>query len=102
MSPRKDRGREVYDTAAAAGRFVRAVGRQVAYKDVENLQLLVELRDLVDQVLTDAVIELHDRHGYSWGRIALVLGTTRQAVQQRFRPATPGPRLELPGQGALL
>lgn len=76
--------REVFDTAAAARRFVRATGRNVGHKDVDNLGLLVDLADAVEVALQDAVTQLHDVHGYSWARIALPLGITRQAAQQRF------------------
>ena len=76
--------RETDDVAAAAGRFVKAVGKRAAGGDPDALPFLVELGDLVEQQLAAAVLELNTRYGWSWAEIGRRLGITRQAAQQRF------------------
>lgn len=78
--------REIEDPeyAAAARRFVRALGRR-ASSNVQTLAFLAGMSELVDELLTQAV---HDLRGEpvcaSWAEIADVLGVSRQAAQQRF------------------
>lgn len=69
--------------SAMARRIVRAFGRRVADSDPDDLSLLLALRAELDDVTADAV-RAHRRAGYSWAQIALPLGMTRQAAQQRW------------------
>jgi len=69
--------------AAFAGRVVRAAGRRVAAGDVEGLVGLVALSYEVEQSIRLAVAGLR-AFGYSWGEVAVRVGVTRQAVQQRW------------------
>jgi hypothetical protein len=71
------------DYAAFARRVIRAHGRRVAGGDVEGLAELLALRDEIDAATQTAVDGLRE-FGYSWGEIAVRLGTTRQAAQQRW------------------
>lgn len=66
-----------------ARRILRAYGRRVGDLDIEGLAGLVALRAELDEVIDQAVDNLHGRP-YSWTDIARVLGVTRQAAQQRF------------------
>lgn len=71
--------------AAFAGRILRAAARRVGDGDVEGLAALVALRSDLDVAIADAVRALRSpRWGYSWTDVARVLGTTRQAAQQRY------------------
>jgi hypothetical protein len=71
--------------AAFAARILRAAARRVADGDVEGLAALVALRSELDTAIADAVAGLRQPHwSYSWAEIARVLGTTRQAAQQRY------------------
>lgn len=71
--------------AAFAGRILRAAARRVADGDVEGLAGLVALRSELDRAIADAVQGLRaPTWSYSWAEIARVLGTTRQAAQQRY------------------
>lgn len=67
-------------------RMVRATSRRVADRDIEALAGLAMLRDEVDQAIQDAVDHLRteDGGGYSWTDVGRVLGTTRQAAQQKY------------------
>lgn len=71
------------DYAAFARRIIRAHGRRVAGGDVEGLADLVTLREELDAATQTAVDGLREV-GFSWGEIASRLGTSRQAVQQRW------------------
>ena len=71
--------------AAFAARILRACARRVADGDVEGLADLVALRLELDAAIDRAVSGLRSQHWrYSWSEIAAVLGTTRQAAQQRY------------------
>lgn len=73
------------DFAAFAARILRACARRVADGDVEGLAGLVALRSELDRAIAEAVRGLRQpRWGYSWAEVARVLGTTRQAAQQRY------------------
>jgi hypothetical protein len=75
---------ENHDYAAFASRVIRAHGRRIAVdKDIEALPGLVYLSTQLDHAITDAVAGLRVI-GYSWADIALRLGITRQAAQQRW------------------
>lgn len=69
--------------AAFVRRVVAAQGRRIAGGDVEALGGLLDLVDDVDRAARTAVAGLREC-GYSWAEIATRLGTTRQAVQQRW------------------
>ena len=71
---------------AFAARILRAAARRVSDGDVEGLAALVALRSELDAAITIAVQGLRSpkrSYTYSWADIARVLGTTRQAAQQR-------------------
>src|SRR5690242_5710797 len=69
--------------AAFARRIVRAYARRVADGDIEALADLTTLAADVEAAIRVAVIGLRN-YGYSWADIALRLGVTRQAAQQRW------------------
>jgi len=76
---------ETPEFAAFAGRILRACARRVGNGDVEGLAALVALRSDLDAAITEAVAGLRQpRWCYSRSEIARVLGTTRQAAQQRY------------------
>lgn len=80
---RAKRIRETGEYGAMVRRMVRAYGRRVADKDVEELAGLVALRTELDAAVQVAVDGLR-ASDYSWGDIARVLGTSRQGAQQRY------------------
>jgi hypothetical protein len=69
--------------AAFARRIVRAYARRVADGDIEALTDMTTLAADVEAAIRVAVIGLRN-FGYSWADIALRLGVTRQAAQQRW------------------
>src|SRR5215468_1004786 len=69
--------------AAFARRIVRAYARRVATGDIEALTDLTTLAADIEAAIQVAVIGLRN-FGYSWAEIALRLGVTRQAAQQRW------------------
>jgi hypothetical protein len=84
--PRKPRRRPVVENdeyAAFTRRIIRAYARRVAAGDVEALTDMVALSIELDRAIGRAVIGLRT-YGYSWAEIALRLGITRQAAQQRW------------------
>jgi hypothetical protein len=82
---RRDRVVENPEYAAFAARILRAAARRVADGDVEGLAGLVSLRCELDAAINEAVRGLRSpQWSYSWADIARVLGTTRQAAQQRY------------------
>jgi hypothetical protein len=82
---RRDRVVENPEFAAFARRILRAAARRVANGDVEGLAGLVALRSEVDAAIAEAIGGLRSpQWSYSWADIARVLGTTRQAAQQRY------------------
>jgi hypothetical protein len=82
---------ETPEFAAFARRILRACARRVAEGDVEGLAALVALRSELDGAIASAVRGLRgERWGYSWADVARVLGTTRQAAQQRYGPTGGG------------
>lgn len=84
LSPKRSRPvRETHDVAAGAGRQIRAVGRRVADEDPADLALLLELDEQLRLAWDDAITGLRQT-GYSDSEIGGVLGTTKQAVQQRW------------------
>ncbi len=84
--PRKPRRRTVVQNdeyAAFTRRILRAYARRVATGDVEALTDMVTLSADLDRAIGHAVTGLR-HYGYSWAEIALRLGITRQAAQQRW------------------
>ncbi len=86
--------------AAFAGRILRAAACRVADGDIEGLSPLVALRSELDGAIADAVAGLRSAPwSYSWSEIARVLGTTRQAAQQRYGMKITAPeRIQPPKQ----
>jgi hypothetical protein len=70
--------------AAFLHRVIRAYSRRVAAGDIDAIPALAATADLIDTAIRDAISDLHYRWGYSWADIALRLGVTRQAAQQRW------------------
>jgi hypothetical protein len=76
---------ETPEYAAFARRILRACARRVAQGDIEGLVCLVGLGLELDEAITSAVRGLKaEPWSYSWAQVAAVLGTTRQAAQQRY------------------
>lgn len=65
-------------------RMLRAYSRRVADGDEIELRELVELREVVEQAIADAVRGQREQHGRSWADVAKGLGVTRQAAQMRY------------------
>jgi hypothetical protein len=71
--------------AAFLRRAIRAYSRRVGSGDIDALADMTRLADHLDQAITEAVHDLRTGPtGYSWADIALRLGITRQAAQQRW------------------
>jgi hypothetical protein len=81
--PRRRHLVENDEYAAFTRRIVRAYAKRVATGDVEALTDMVALSTELDRAIGHAVIGLR-AYGYSWAEIALRLGITRQAAQQRW------------------
>jgi hypothetical protein len=84
--PSRPRRRDVVENdeyAAFVRRIIRAYAKRVATGDVEALTDMVNLSNLLDDAITDAVTGLRG-HGYSWADIGQRLGISRQAAQQRW------------------
>ena len=80
---RAKREREIPEFAAMARRIVRAHGRRVADADPEDLDGLLDLRDVVEEAIAEAVAGQR-ANGFSWAQIGRGLGITRQAAQMRY------------------
>lgn len=89
--------REVPDTAQAARRFIRALGRKIGDADPEDLAELVRLQADLDEAWATAVAGLRANTQRSDGDIARVLGISRQAVNQRF-PRDGDVTVQVPGR----
>lgn len=74
---------ENHDYAAFTRRVLRAHARRIADGDVEGLIELSALERELAQALHTAITGLR-AVGYSWADVALRLGITRQAAQQRW------------------
>ena len=74
--------KSVEHTIAGAGYMIRSASRRPDL-DVPNLAHLVELSDVLDVALHDAVNTLRAR-GHSFTEVGAALGITRQAARQRF------------------
>lgn len=76
--------REIGDYVDSLGRMIRAAGRRTGeVGDEPELAKLAGLQAKVDEALQTAVDGMRDR-GMSWAYVAMGLGITRQAAQQRF------------------
>lgn len=84
--------REVPDTAQAARRFIRALGRKVGNADPEDLIYLTNLRDELEAAIATAVDGLRTNSTRSDMEIARALGVSRQAVGQRYPRTDDMPR----------
>jgi hypothetical protein len=69
--------------AAFARRVIAAYSRRVASGDIDAIAEMAALADHLDAAIGDAITGLRSI-GYSWADIALRLGVSRQAVQQRW------------------
>jgi hypothetical protein len=69
--------------AAFLRRVIRAYSRRVAAGDIDAINEMATLADHLDAAISDAITGLR-AIGYSWADVALRLGVTRQAVQQRW------------------
>src|SRR5215470_19743945 len=69
--------------AAFLRRVIRAYSRRVGSGDIDAIAEMAALADHLDAAIGDAITGLR-AIGYSWADIALRLGVTRQAVQQRW------------------
>ena len=82
---RRKRVTENDEYAAFVRRAIRAYSRRVGSGDIDALADMTRLAAHLDQAITDAVTSLRTGPGgYSWADIALRLGITRQAAQQRW------------------
>jgi chorismate mutase len=74
--------REAHTYPPFIRRMIRGYARQVAQADPEDLAAMVALRQDLDAAIASAVQGVRERH--SWADIAVALGMTRQAAQQRW------------------
>ena len=90
LTPKRLRSVVENDTYAAFTRRVLAsYGRRIGHAgDVDALADLVALGDHIEAATQDAVSGLRG-HGYSWAEIAIRLGISRQAAQQRWGTTAP-------------
>ena len=70
-------------TPRSFARVIRAHARRVAAGDVDALADMTGLAAELDEAITQAVTGLRNI-GYSWAEIAVRLGVTRLAAQQRW------------------
>ncbi len=95
---RPTRAVENDEYAAFLRRAIAAYSRRVGSGDIDALANMTRLAAHLDQAITDAVHALRTGPtGYSWADIALRLGITRQAAQQRWG-TTPGHDPDSPDQ----
>lgn len=79
------RDREASELEAMIRRMHRALVRRAAGGDTTALEALARLERVASSATTVALSRAHTSGGgfYSWGELADVTGSTRQAVQQR-------------------
>ncbi len=63
-------------------RILTAMGRRVGQGDPEDLRDLLRIAAFLDQVVADAVQQIHAR--YSWTQIGAAAGITKQSAQERW------------------
>lgn len=85
LSPKRSSSMHVDDeaVAAATGRMIRALGKRVATGDPDAAALLLELEEALRDAWETAVTGWRAAR-FTDGEIGAVLGTTKQAVQQRW------------------
>jgi hypothetical protein len=69
------------------GRLIRAYGKRVADADELDLAEMIELRGVLEDAITSAVLGQRETYGRSWAWVAAGLGVTRQAAYQRYGKA---------------
>lgn len=80
---RKNPYRDDTEITSAVGRIIRSLGRRLAEGDPDGLANLAALELELERAWTAAVTGLR-RTGFSDAQIGESIGTTKQAVQQRF------------------
>jgi predicted DNA-binding protein (UPF0278 family) len=80
---RRRRPVENDEYASFIRRLMRAYARRVTAGDVDALADMTGLATELDAAISEAVTGLGEA-GYSWAEIAVRLGVTRQAAQQRW------------------
>jgi hypothetical protein len=75
--------RETPDVADATGRLIKAVGKRVATEDPDGLACLAALGESLAEAWRCAIDGLR-ASGFSDREIGEQLGTSRQAVEQRW------------------
>jgi hypothetical protein len=70
--------------AAFVRRVIAAYSRRVAAGDIDAIADMAATAQLFDTAIRDAITGLRHHHGHSWADIAVRLGVTRQAAQQRW------------------
>lgn len=83
------RRHEAPEMGAMSRRVLRGLVVRATEGDTEAIEQLVELQAAVVEALGQAVAGARATAGYSWGDLAPLLGTSRQAAQQRFGKAVP-------------
>lgn len=75
--------RELGDTAGAARRMIRALGRRVGEADPIDLRLIVELRAELDAA---ELVAMRGQRaaGFSYAEIGAGVGRSKQAIAQRL------------------
>jgi hypothetical protein len=68
-----------------AARMIQAAGEHVAQEDPAQLARLVKLQEVLSESIVDAVMGQRDA-GITWQSMGDALGTTKQAVIQRWGP----------------
>jgi len=75
---------ETVDYLAMVRRLIRAAAKRVGDADEIELAELVELRDHLEEAITEAVTIQRVRWDRSWADIGRGLGISRQAAQQHY------------------
>lgn len=81
------RRHEAPELGSAVRRFLRALAVRATEGDLEAIEELAQLAKDVDASLGQAIAGARAAKGYTWQAVAELLGTSRQAVQQRFHEA---------------
>lgn len=76
--------RETSEIADMLSRMVRAYGRRLADGDPADLARAVKLSAQLERTIGEAVAAARAEHGWSWAELAVELGVTRSAAQQRY------------------
>lgn len=83
MPQKRRQYRETPEVVGATRRLIRVIGKRVSTEDPDGLLLLDALEQEVRQAWKIAVEGL--RHsGYTDREIGMIIGITRQAVEQRW------------------